>query len=296
MNCGGVRRGIRISQHITRYESYSTKCFLNEIKKYRPLPPDREIELIVKAQRGDFEAGVSLLLHNARFIYSVVRQYEGYGVPNDEMLLACLIAFFRAIYNFDVTRGVRFISYAVWEMRRDITSVIAGTGWLVSIPTHVLSRFYKLRGIISGLEHGLNRTPSLEELAQAMNMTVDEVGRIMSLLMHGGVSLDKPFDGEDGVPIIDTIKDIFHGYENDPDKYMERKSFEGIARKFAKKLNLTERMVFELYMGLGRGSGGTPKSPEEIASIMNMSVASVEKVLRRIYSKFLNFVKRSKNE
>jgi len=296
MNYRGVRRGIRINQHITRYETYSTKCFLNEIRKYKPLPPDREIELIKKAQRGDFDAGVFLLLHNARFIYSVVRQYEGYGVPNDEMLLACLIAFFRAIYNFDVTRGVRFISYAVWEMRRDITSVIASTGWLISLPTHILSHFYRLRGIISELEHGLNRTPSLEELADSMNMTVGEVGRIISLLMHGRVSLDKSFNEEDGIPIIDTIKDIFHGDENDPDKYMERKSLEGLAMKFARKLNLTERMVFELSVGLGRGSVGAPKSSEEIASIVNMSVASVEKVLRRVYRKFFNFVKSQKNE
>ena len=103
----------------------SLSRYLEEIGKYEPLPPVREIELAQRVKKGDQIALNELTEANLRFVVSVAKDYQGQGLPLTDLINEGNLGLIKAAERFDETRGFKFISYAVWWIRQSILQALA---------------------------------------------------------------------------------------------------------------------------------------------------------------------------
>lgn len=114
----------------------STKAYLNDIKKVKMLTREEEKELAVLAQQGDQRAINELVSANLRFVAQVARGYQGMGIPMEDLIGFGNIGLFEAATKFDPSKGVKFISFAVWYVRAEIQKALNDFSRVVRIPSH----------------------------------------------------------------------------------------------------------------------------------------------------------------
>ncbi len=103
----------------------SIRRYLEEIAVSIPLPPAEEVELTRRARKGESFALDKLVKANLRFVISIAKQYQGHGLPLEDLISEGNLGLMKAAQRFDETRGFKFISYAVWWIRQSILQALA---------------------------------------------------------------------------------------------------------------------------------------------------------------------------
>jgi len=114
----------------------SVKKYMNEIKKSPLLDRDNEIALATKAKAGDTKAQQLLVKSNLRFAVQVAKQYQGMGLEIEDLIQVANLGLFEAVKRFDPTRGIKFISFAVWYVRAELQKALNDLSRVVRIPSH----------------------------------------------------------------------------------------------------------------------------------------------------------------
>jgi len=198
-------RQLKISKTITTREEASLEKYLQEVNKVSILSPEEETELARRIRQGDKIALDKLTKANLRFVISVAKQYQGQGLPLTDLINEGNIGLIKAAEKFDATRGFKFISFAVWWIRQNILHAIAGSGRLVRMPLNKVTLSNRARRIQNALEQKFEREPSMEELAEAMNIEVDELELVMG---NSGrhASLDAPTVQDQEGSLLDVLE------------------------------------------------------------------------------------------
>jgi len=114
----------------------SVKKYMSEIKKSPLLDRDNEIALATKAKAGDTKAQQLLVKSNLRFAVQVAKQYQGMGLEIEDLIQVANLGLFEAVKRFDPTRGIKFISFAVWYVRAELQKALNDLSRVVRIPSH----------------------------------------------------------------------------------------------------------------------------------------------------------------
>jgi RNA polymerase primary sigma factor len=198
-------RQLKISKSITNRESESLEKYLQEIGKVELIRADEEAELAELIRKGDQNALDKLTKANLRFVVSVAKQYQNQGLSLSDLINEGNLGLIKAAQRFDETKGFKFISYAVWWIRQSILQSLAEQSRIVRLPLNKVGLNGKINKAFSLLEQEFERPPTPEEIAQYLDIEVDEV---ISTLNTGGkhLSMDQPFtEGEDG-SLIDILE------------------------------------------------------------------------------------------
>ena len=197
-------RQLKISKQITNRESQSLDKYLQEIGKVDLLTPDEEVTLAQKIRDGDQLALERLTKANLRFVVSVAKQFQGQGLSLSDLINEGNIGLIKAAEKFDETRGFKFISFAVWWIRQTILDAMASNARLVRLPMNKVLLNSRIRKAQSSLEQRLERSPSTDELAEAMNM---EEGELSDNIGNGGrhISLDAPTNDDEETNLTKTV-------------------------------------------------------------------------------------------
>ena len=188
---------MKITKQFTNRESKSLDQYLQEIGKVDLLTPDQEIELAIRIKKGDKQALEALTKANLRFVVSVAKQFQNQGLSLGDLINEGNLGLIKAAQRFDETRGFKFISYAVWWIRQSIMQAIAEQSRIVRLPLNRVGSLGKLSKAYRDLEQEFERKPTTEELAQVLDMNVDEVADTMQLYGRH-VSMDAPLkEGDD---------------------------------------------------------------------------------------------------
>jgi RNA polymerase primary sigma factor len=188
---------LKITKQFTNRESKSLDQYLQEIGKVDLLTPDQEIELAIRIKKGDKQALEALTKANLRFVVSVAKQFQNQGLSLGDLINEGNLGLIKAAQRFDETRGFKFISYAVWWIRQSIMQAIAEQSRIVRLPLNRVGSLGKLSKAYRDLEQEFERKPTTEELAQVLDMNVDEVADTMQLYGRH-VSMDAPLkEGDD---------------------------------------------------------------------------------------------------
>jgi RNA polymerase primary sigma factor len=198
-------RQLKITQSITNRESPALEKYLQEIGKIEMVSSEEEVRLCLLIKQGSQQAAQRLTKANLRFVVSVAKQYQNQGLSLADLINEGNIGLINSISRFDSTRGFKFISYAVWWIRQSIIMALAENSRMVRLPLNKVALNGRIRKIRSVLEQDLERTPSEEELAEALNMEVEQIA--YSIAESGRhISLDSPLpNGEEGT-LLDTLK------------------------------------------------------------------------------------------
>lgn len=250
----------------------SLELYLDEIKNYKPLDSEVEIELAVLAKKGDLEAINKLITHNLRFVVAVAKKFQGQGIPFEDLINEGNLGLIKAVDRFDESRGFRFISYAVWWITQGIRQAIQKTGRVIRLPAHIRESMGKLYRKSIELEQNIEREPSSEELAEITKTSpgwIDDLKKVFT----EPVSLDESFGDSDT-----ALMHLLASKDPRPEATLMKNSLEKEILSVLDTLDDREKFVIINYFGF---QGKEQKNLQEIGNDLNITSERVRQIKDR---------------
>jgi len=232
------------------------QTYLKEIAKTPVLSQEEEIALAKRIEKGDEKAKKKLWQANLRLVVSIAKKYIGKSrtLTFLDLIQEGNVGLYRAIEKFDWRRGYKFSTYATWWIRQAITRALASQGRVIRIPVHMVELLTKYNEVKKRLAQELGREPLNEEIAQEMNIEVEQVNRL-SEIAHEAVSLETPVgDSDEESILLDFVKD-----EKTPLPSIEaaRNLLKERLKEVLSELTPRERKILAMRFGLEDGVSHT---------------------------------------
>lgn len=270
-------RPIRISETITFKETDSLKLYLKDVSKIDLFKsPEEEFKCGEKAAKGDEKAIQEMVSRNLRFVISVAKQYASASTPLEDLITEGNIGLLEAARRYDPTMGNRFLSFAVWYIRKDILKYLYTCERTVRLPQNKVHELSQLNQEINILENTLGRVVTSEELQtlpKFKHLSTYEIEEVLSLGINNTSSLDLTIGNEDSVSTIgDLLKSDM--YENGDD-YMINIEGRINLDKLLSNLDDKSQTVLKLYFGV---DNLFPMGLKEIGDIIGVSRERVRQI------------------
>ncbi len=237
--------------------SDSLQRFLRDIGRTKLLTAAQEIELAKRVERGDLRAKRHMIEANIRLVVSIAKHYREQGLPFLDLIQEGTIGLVRAVEKFDYRRGYKFSTYATWWIRQAVARSLADKGRTIRMPVHVVEKLNRIGRVERKLRTELARDPSLAEIAERVELPIDEVEQIMRAAQTP-ISLEKPVGDEDDSQLGHFIADVTTPTAEDE---ATRKMRLETLREILDVLSFRERRVLEMRFGM---SGFEPCTLDEV--------------------------------
>ena len=182
------------------------RIYLKEIGKVPLLTAEEEVMLAKRIEEGDMEAKKRLAEANLRLVVSIAKRYAGRGMMFLDLIQEGNLGLIKAVEKFDYTKGFKFSTYATWWIRQAITRAIADQGRTIRVPVHMVETINRLIRVQRQLLQSLGREPTVEEIAEEMDLPVERVREIQKISQEP-VSLETPIGEEQDSQLGDIIQD-----------------------------------------------------------------------------------------
>jgi RNA polymerase primary sigma factor len=262
----------RAPKHRPRGDDVDTLTqYLDEISAYPLLSREEESSLAVRIHAGDEPALDALVCANLRFVVSIAKKYQHRGVSLPDLIEDGNLGLIRAAERFDETRGVKFISYAVWWVKQAILQTLADNGHAVRVPVGQAGAVYRIGREASSLSQELGRDPTHRELADELEISEDAVEAALPIA-RGYVSLDAPFsEGSEG-NLLDYLPD---DHSDAPDTAVNGAGLSESLHEALGRLRGREAEVISLYFGL---DGSDPMTLDAIGQRFGITRERVRQI------------------
>lgn len=239
-------RQLKITNSITVRDA-SLEKYLQDISKEPLITTEEEVELAQRIHGGDEAAKDKLVRANLRFVVSVAKQYQNKGMSLTDLINEGNLGLIKAAERFDETRGFKFISFAVWWVRQSIQQALSEQSRIVRVPLNQVGLQNKIKRSISAFEQEYGRRPSIEELAEEMDVPEEKISEVLDI-PDQIKSLDAPF-GEDG---DGSLGDVLENTDSPrADSNVMRDSLRREIDRALSTLTEKEREVLKMSFGLG---------------------------------------------
>lgn len=249
---------ITITKNILNENSDILKDFFKDIDKYPIYSGEEQIELARKALAGDNKSREKLITSNLRFVITCAKKYVNQGVPLLDLINAGNYGLCLAIDNYDPDRGYKFLSFAVWYIRREILREIYNTGRTIRYPITYISNITKVKRAYENFVTKNQREPTDEELIKLANVTQKQYNSVIMDKSYC-MSIDTPITEDGSTTIGDTLTESIIPFSDTFTK--------DSVSKVLKCLNEREYKVITEFYGL---DGAYERPIKEIAKEMNL--------------------------
>jgi RNA polymerase primary sigma factor len=260
------------------YDEGSLDQYLRDISAYPLITREDEIELAKRIRINDQEALDKLVRSNLRFVVSVAKKYQNQGVALSDLINEGNLGLIRAARKFDETKGIKFISYAVWWIRQAILQALAEQSRIVRVPLNRAGTLHRIGKRASTLLQELGREPTHEEIAEGMDITEEEVAKTMSI-SQTHLSLDAPLTPGEDNRLLDYLADTVNPT---PDEQTFEKALTETVVEALAGLKERESRILRLYFGL---DGEEPMTLEQIGSLMGITRERVRQIKEKALSR-----------
>ena len=251
--------------------------YINEIRQFPRLTPEQERDLARLCAQGDENAIRQMVNCNLRLVVSVARDYAGRGVPLLDLIQEGSIGLLAAAKKFDYTMDYRFSTYATKWIKQGVTRCLMNHGCIIRVPMHTAEKIRKVTAARNRLLQETGTEPTLEELAQACELTADKVRRLLQLSPQT-CSLDAPAADEDSTLGV-LLEDV---HTPQPQEKLVREELSHTLSVLLSMLTERQNQVLQLHFGL---TDGVERSLEEIGNIMGISKERVRQIERQAMDK-----------
>ena len=268
---------------LTELESVSiadpVRMYLREIGKIPLLTKEEEVELAKRVEAGDEEAKKKLIEANLRLVVSIAKKYIGRGLSFLDLIQEGNLGLIRAVEKFDYRKGFKFSTYATWWIRQAITRAIADQARTIRIPVHMVETINKLIRVSRQLVQQLGREPTVEEIAQALELLPEKVEDIQRIAQEP-VSLETPIGEEEDSQLGDFIEDKD---SPNPEEATAGQLLREQLEEMLGELTEREREVLRLRFGLEDGRAHTLEEVGKRFNVTRERIRQIEaKALRKL--------------
>ena len=247
--------------------------YMEEISRIKILSREEEIKLATSIKAGDPKAIQEMVRRNLKYVVTVANKYRGLGISLHDLIEEGNIGLIQAAKRFDVSRKVKFITYAVWWIKQAIMHSIAEQSGTVKLPVKQAGKVNKINKRSQQMAQALEREPTQTELAKSLGYGDEEINSIMRAY-RTHLSLDSPLKDDEDTPYLDLLENKdFIPYD---DQLMQ----EFLNKKVDQLLeDLSERETKILKMRFG--FFGDVKTLEEIGKEIGLSRERVRQIEKR---------------
>jgi RNA polymerase primary sigma factor len=274
-DCGrhGVEQTSYVNGDLAERTTDAMSLFLQEVRRHPLLTRAQEVELAKRIERGDLEAKSRLVNSNLRLVISNARKYQGHELPLLDLIQEGILGLIRATEKFDWRKGYKFSTYATFWIRQAIQRALDNRARTIRIPVHLGQRERKIARAHRELAAKLGRDPTDEELAQAAELTLDELeeSRAASRVV---TSLDRPVGESEDTPFGALLASDERGPEEEVDIVLR----EDALRRALEQLPEREREVVKLRYGI---NGDDPTPLSETGRRLGISQDTVRRLERK---------------
>ena len=259
--------------------------YFSEIREYPLLTKEEERSLARDIQRGDRRALNELVESNLSFVAKVASEFRYLGLPFEDLLNEGNVGLIEAAHRFDASKDTKFISYAIWWIRKSILKALSEQSNVVRMPYSHMKKYKEIRRAEKELRRQLERKPTREEISLHLSRSMAKVDKILQYSVHE-MSVDEPVGDDHETRLADMLVDA-----NGPspeERILAREDQDGVGRVF-EMLNTQQKTVIAYRFGL---LGEPPLTLQETGERMGLSRERVRQIevqakdrMRRLFSK-----------
>ncbi len=261
--------------------------YLREIGRFRLLTPEEEVELAKRIEKADRRAKEKLTQANLRLVVSIAKKYVGRGLTLLDLIQEGNQGLIRAVEKYDWRKGYKFSTYATWWIRQAITRAIADQARTIRIPVHMVETINKLFRISRKLMQELGREPTVDEIADEMEMAPDRVREIFKIAQEV-TSIDAKVGDDEDSFLGDFIEDT--SQPSPVDAASRELLKESLEEVFA-TLSDREAKVLKLRFGL---NGNKPMTLEEVGKEFGVTRERIRQIEAKALRKLKHPSRRKK--
>jgi RNA polymerase primary sigma factor len=258
------------------------RLYLEQVKKHPLLSPEEERILAERIAQGDEEARRKMIESNLRLVVNLAKKYVGQGLSLMDLIEEGNIGLIKAVEKFDPAKGCRFSTYATLWIRQAMERAIVSQSKSVRIPGHISVELRKVIRSIRNLSQKLKREPTIEEIAEATDLSPKEVERLMQAALKVS-SLESPLNDEEGENF--TLKETLRSEKEGPMSLIESLEMMKLLHSWLKVLSPQQKRVIELRFGFYDGEVWTLEAIGKLYGVTRERIRQIEaEALERLRS------------
>jgi RNA polymerase primary sigma factor len=258
--------------------------YLQEISEFPLLTKEEEHEIAVKMEEAGKDGSYhDLVKSNLSFVVKIASEYKNMGLPFEDLLNEGNIGLIEAAHHFDSSRGTKFITYAIWWIRKSILKALSQHSAMVRIPNYQLKKVRNVRNTERMLARELGREADREEISKELRVTIAKIDEILQMKMRE-LSLDEKVGKDKDTPISDYLVD---GRSINPEDELIKNESQGVIRMALRSLSDQEQTVIINRFGLEGGRVFTLKEIGEKLGVSRERVRQIENQAKKRLRKLI---------
>ena len=252
-------------------EADPVQLFFSRIGKVPLLTRAQEVALAKRIERGDFEAKQKMIESNLRLVVAYAKNYRNRGLPFVDLIQEGTIGLVRAAEKYDYRKGFKFSTYATWWIRQALARALADKSRTIRIPVHINEKLAQIWRVERNLVSDLGRDPTIEEVADATGLEVDDI-RSIRTSAQAPLSLEMPVGEDEDAEFGQFIPD--EDAESPYERAAELLANEALQDALG-NLSFRERRVLELRYGF---DGERPRTLDELGQAFNVTRERIRQI------------------